>query len=626
MTGATVAEFGAAQAATPEGQSQLWARFAASGDTEAFCQSWLALQCHMFEGVHGALLLLGEPGQGPFAPVAVWPDPRRSMQHLAGAAQLALKERRGQLLRGGSDAVDAGITRGTVAVAYPVEAAGLLCGVAVLHVATRSDGELQNVLRQVHWGSAWLEVLFRRRESERQLATLNRVTSVLELASSALYPGDFKGVAMAVANEVATRLGCDRVSVGVVRRERVQLEAMSHTARFGASTNLTRAIESAMDEAVDQQEIIAVPGLPGTRLVVSHQHELLARGHGVGNVLTLPLRGRERPFGALLLERPADRPFDAATVELLESLAAMLGPVLESHWLAGRPLRERVAEAARERARQFAGPERYAWKLSAALLAALLLFFAFAKGDFRVAAKTIVEGEMQRAIVAPFDGYVARSEVRAGDVVKQGQVIAELDDRDLQLEELRWRSEKEQHERKYREAMGTGDRADMRIVGAQLAQVEAQLALVVDRRARTRLVAPYDGVVVSGDLSQRLGSPVQQGEVMFEVAPLDAYRVILQVDERDIAYVESGQAGLLRLSGRPHDSIGFEVTKVTPVSTAAEGRNFFRVEASLDPSATGVGPGMEGIGKIEAGRARLVWIWTRGLVDWFRLWFWSWTP
>jgi hypothetical protein len=119
---------------------------------------------------------------------------------------------------------------------------------------------------------------------------------------------------------------------------------------------------------------------------------------------------------------------------------------------------------------------------------------------------------------------------------------------------------------------------------------------------------------------------VQQGEAMFEVAPLDAYRVILQVDERDIAYVKAGQPGHLRLSGRPHDTIGFTVSKVMPVSTAAEGRNFFRVEASLDPSASGVGPGMEGIGKVEAGRARLIWIWTRGLVDWMRLWFWSWTP
>ena len=72
----------------------------------------------------------------------------------------------------------------------------------------------------------------------------------------------------------------------------------------------------------------------------------------------------------------------------------------------------------------------------------------------------------------------------------------------------------------------------MTVLAAQISQTEAQLALVEDRLARATLVAPFDGVVVSGDLSQRLGSPVQLGDALFEVAPLDAYRVVLQVDER----------------------------------------------------------------------------------------------
>ena len=37
-------------------------------------------------------------------------------------------------------------------------------------------------------------------------------------------------------------------------------------------------------------------------------------------------------------------------------------------------------------------------------------------------------------------------------------------------------------------------------------------------------------------------------------------------------------------------------------------------------------PGMEGIGKINAGREPMVWIWTHEIIDWLRLWFWSWWP
>lgn len=35
-------------------------------------------------------------------------------------------------------------------------------------------------------------------------------------------------------------------------------------------------------------------------------------------------------------------------------------------------------------------------------------------------------------------------------------------------------------------------------------------------------------------------------------------------------------------------------------------------------------PGMEGVGRIEMGEARLVTIWTRELIDWLRLNLWQW--
>src|SRR5207253_1031694 len=131
----------------------------------------------------------------------------------------------------------------------------------------------------------------------------------------------------------------------------------------------------------------------------------------------------------------------------------------------------------------------------------------FADGMFRVTAKTVVEGFIQRAAVAPFQGYVAQASVRAGDTVRKGQLLATLDDRDLKLERTRWDAEREQAEGKYRDALAKHDRSATRVLAAQLAQAEAQLALTDEKLARTRLVAPFDAVVVSGDLSQLLGAP-----------------------------------------------------------------------------------------------------------------------
>jgi hypothetical protein len=114
--------------------------------------------------------------------------------------------------------------------------------------------------------------------------------------------------------------------------------------------------------------------------------------------------------------------------------------------------------------------------------------------------------------------------------------------------------------------------------------------------------------------------------VLFELAPLAAFRLVLEVDERDVGYVAPGQRGSLVLAAFPGATIGFGVTRVTPVSTAKEGRNYFRVEAKLDADEPRLRPGMEGVGKIEVGRAGLAWIWTRQVLDAARLALWSWMP
>lgn len=272
------------------------------------------------------------------------------------------------------------------------------------------------------------------------------------------------------------------------------------------------------------------------------------------------------------------------------------------------------------------GPRHPGAKLIALTLAGILIFFSLATGTFRVSARTVVEGAVQRVIAAPFDGFILESYVRAGDTVRAGQPVCRLDDRDLKLEQVRLMSEREQLLRKQRQALAAQERASLAILAAQIAQVDAALAFVGEKLSRARMVAPFAGVVVSGDLSQLLGTPVELGQVLFQIAPLDAYRVIVEVDERDIAWLEIGQHGELTLSSMPNQHMDLMVERITPVSTAKEGRNYFRVEARVLTHADSMRPGMEGVGKIIVGEEKLIWIWTHNLVSWLRLTAWKWLP
>jgi multidrug efflux pump subunit AcrA (membrane-fusion protein) len=159
---------------------------------------------------------------------------------------------------------------------------------------------------------------------------------------------------------------------------------------------------------------------------------------------------------------------------------------------------------------------------------------------------------------------------------------------------------------------------------AQVQQAEAQVSLLESQLSRTEITAPFDGLVVNGDLNQSLGSAVKRGQVLFEVAPLNLYRVILEVDQGEITDIQKGQKGTLKLSSIPDAVFPLTIIQLTPVSSSKEGRSYFRVEAVLDRVSDRLSPGMEGVGKIEVGERKLIWILTHKIVDWIRLTFWSW--
>src|SRR5262249_43089866 len=121
-------------------------------------------------------------------------------------------------------------------------------------------------------------------------------------------------------------------------------------------------------------------------------------------------------------------------------------------------------------------------------------------------------------------------------------------------------------------------------------------------------------------------APVRRGDLLFELAPLNDYRVELRVHEGQIADVAPGHRGQLLVAALPDTTFSFTVDRITPIAVAFEGRMYFKVDGHLDSNSERLRPGMEGVGKIEAGERRLVWIWTRSLLYWARLAVWKWLP
>ena len=593
------------------------------------CRAWLAMQCGQVPGARVGLLSLTQAGV--LAPVAAWP-PGAPMDELARLCARAVVEQRRVVAWGRREPASDALP---MLVAQPIGPDGAPYGavaVSVLSGGAIGAADPDGVGRQLRAGAGWLDALGVRQHAAAVVAERDAARLTLTQAHAAMdtlaVVGEHRRLVpacMAVVNELATRLGCARVSIGVVRRGRVRLQAMSHTATPQRASRVATLIEGAMDEALAQRSPVAHPPLPDGA-AVSVMHQDLVRHGGQGAVLSVLLGGAGgQPAGVMTLERAA--PFDARAAQLTQAIAALVGPVIGlqvrgQRWVAGRAL-----DAASDGVALLFGPRRPALKLAAATCALLLAGLVAVPGTHRVSARAVLEGEVQRAAVAPFDGFVRDAPARAGDRVQTGDLLAAFEDRELVLERVKAWAEREKLRARYQEALSKHDRPQTAVLAAQIEQAEAQLGLAEDRLARARVVAPVDGVVVSGDLSQTLGAPVERGRVLFEIAPLDAFRLALQVEDQDVRWVEPGQTGTVLLASAPGRRVPFVITRRLPVANAEDGRNVFRVEAALqDADRAVLRPGMEGVAKIEVGPARLLWIWVHPMWDAVRLAAWRWLP
>src|ERR1041385_7270618 len=211
---------------------QAWAQFAGEQTPEQFCHNWLVIQSHVVGGVADGVVILLKPATGAFTPVAFLAESSAERSLLANVTERALREGRGVVALRSVP----GESAPRYQLAYPVRIDGRVQGVVGLDIDPRPEPRVQAAIRELQWGSGWLELLLRRhvdpRQSERQ-----RLKVALDLVAALLEHSQFQESASAFATQLASQLGCDRVSLGVLEGKRVRLRAVSHSDRKSTRLN-----------------------------------------------------------------------------------------------------------------------------------------------------------------------------------------------------------------------------------------------------------------------------------------------------------------------------------------------------------------------------------------------------
>jgi multidrug efflux pump subunit AcrA (membrane-fusion protein) len=136
-------------------------------------------------------------------------------------------------------------------------------------------------------------------------------------------------------------------------------------------------------------------------------------------------------------------------------------------------------------------------------------------------------------------------------------------------------------------------------------------------------VAPFDGVVVEGDLKKRIGAPVHQGDVLFRIARTDQFYIECLVAEADVPELKAGGIGEIAFASQPKHKFPIRIRQIDPAAQPKENANVVVARCTIEaPSAAWWRPGMSGVAQLEVGRRSPGWALTRRTTDYLRLHYW----
>ncbi len=431
----------------------------------------------------------------------------------------------------------------------------------------------------------------------------------------------YVAAAMTFCNEIASRYRCDRVSLGWVQDGYVRVQAISHIEKFEKKMTAVQAIEAAMEEALDQDEEIIWPRPEGALSVV-RDHEKYSREQGARYLASLTLRLDDNPEAVLTCER-SEEPFSEEDVRGLrvfcDQAARRLGDLKRlDRWFGAR-----IFASVREALGKLLGVEHTFAKLLGVLVAIALAVLIFGKMEYRVEAPFILKTDDLSYLPAPFDGYIHQVHVKIGDRVRKESPLLSLDTRELLLEEATAVANQNRYVREAAKAYAQKALADMKVARALEEQADARLKMVHYHLNHADVRAPFEGIVVEGDLKELLGAPVKKGDILFKVARLGNMYVEMKVDERDVHEVAVKSAGEIAFVGRPDLKFPVRVDRVDPVAVTQDERNVYLARALLpDKPETWWRPGMSGVAKINVGKRNILWIFAHRTIDFLRILLW----
>lgn len=450
-------------------------------------------------------------------------------------------------------------------------------------------------------------------QSQSKLASLNDAMALVKALDSTT---SIAAAGRAIVNHMQRLISSEQVSF--VHRDtesgKLHLKAMGGLEQIDETAPVNQTIRAACRRAIELEKATVYPSHNSEDPETDRVLEQYCRASRLDACICLPLLNHEnQPLGCLLIGGDAAQLSQPKVIDHLQLVAKLIAGHLGVVFQANLGIVQRAKASLRNSLRK-----RLARKITwiTALAAGVMLI----PWPYQVACDCQLEPVVRRFVAAPYDGILERTLAKSGDIVLADQLLATMDGRSLRIQLSGLEAELDGARKRRDTALADRDIAQSQIARSEMKRHQAEIQLLQRRLQNLEVKSPIAGIIVSGDLEKAEGAPLETGQTLFEVGPLDEMLAEIQVPESEIRFVQPGQDVKIKLTAYPFKTFHGTVKHIHTRAEIVTDKNVFIAEVVMDNSDGQLKPGMAGSARITSGTYPIGWNLFHGAWDKARYW------
>lgn len=464
----------------------------------------------------------------------------------------------------------------------------------------------------------------RQYEAEKKVEELDALLAVSREITATL---DLDKVMQKIVNASAALIAYDQCAIAIMDKGNLRLGALSgalqidrHDPNIQATQDLLEWVFfSGADVAVTQE---ADGKIQTDRPETEEKFRTFFEKTGFRSFHALLLNDEEGKLGVLAFMRKKPLVLDEDKQDLLAILVNQATVAVRNAQLYRQvplPAFLRPFAGRHQKFMEIPKRRRLAWGVG---VAAVLIILIAVPWRLRVEGPARILPGRRAAVTAGVDGTVLSVLHHEGDTVAAGEVIATLDPqvyRAALADAQAAHAIAESDVSRYRDA---GDSAALFEATSKREEMKARITLEEDRLARTRLVSPATGVIVTPRIEERVGQYLTKGSELCVVADVGTFLAEVAVPENDATLVQQGERVAIKLNPYPTRLFRGTVTRPGSHVRQEDKDRFIVAEVRIDNPDGLLKTGMQGKAKVSTVRVPLIVAIFRGPVRWAwgRIW------